>query len=304
MAEDSKDGAKVEKDDEASWSSDVARNISRNKYLIKFKEFDKQQRPSLAQIEPEHTEKAPSIQSPDEQVGSSSSALATTDEVTNTMKLEAEAEETKEAPKASAPDCDKKKPAGIDVKPKKKKTTTPKEAAISGPVADDPAKPDEEQPVEPIELKKKTPSGGNKKVPVKRRNVKLKLKPIGTNKKSDVQLDGQKVEAPLKAVSDTKTSKFDETKETGAARLVGQPPGTEADQVRVDIVEKANAENERPKKSTVKSSGAAKKPAPTEPIGTTKRIKFREYKYDDFNFLSVLGHGGWGFVSYTANLMT
>lgn len=27
-----------------------------------------------------------------------------------------------------------------------------------------------------------------------------------------------------------------------------------------------------------------------------KRIRFREYKYDDFNFLSVLGHGGWGFV--------
>lgn len=27
-----------------------------------------------------------------------------------------------------------------------------------------------------------------------------------------------------------------------------------------------------------------------------KRIRFREYNYDDFNFLSVLGHGGWGFV--------
>lgn len=28
-----------------------------------------------------------------------------------------------------------------------------------------------------------------------------------------------------------------------------------------------------------------------------KRIRFREYKLEDFDFLSVLGHGGWGFVS-------
>lgn len=31
--------------------------------------------------------------------------------------------------------------------------------------------------------------------------------------------------------------------------------------------------------------------------GASKRIRFREYHIDDFNFLSVLGHGGWGFVS-------
>lgn len=34
----------------------------------------------------------------------------------------------------------------------------------------------------------------------------------------------------------------------------------------------------------------------TPPIKENKRIRFRNYNLEDFNFLSVLGHGGWGFV--------
>ena len=41
QAEDSKQAKKLEGDENDDWSRDVARNISRNKYLIKFREFDK-----------------------------------------------------------------------------------------------------------------------------------------------------------------------------------------------------------------------------------------------------------------------
>lgn len=45
-------------------------------------------------------------------------------------------------------------------------------------------------------------------------------------------------------------------------------------------------------------------PIPTtvkEPVVAEKRIRFRQYGFEDFDFLSVLGHGGWGFVSTSIN---
>lgn len=57
----------------------------------------------------------------------------------------------------------------------------------------------------------------------------------------------------------------------------------------------ANEVQERPADASLDKSNSSESVA-SRARQVNKRIKFREYNLDDFNFLSVLGHGGWGFV--------
>lgn len=344
----------------ADWSSDIGRNISRNKYLIKFREIDKQARSSsppdieatiqLPAPEPplkpvdcllQQNEPPPEPKTAEPVVVVAAAAV---------QEKVASSKESEKADKvvAACPEVEKK--SGDKKKPK------PEEMRLAV---------DEEQPVKKAPLKKE------------KKNVKLRLRPVGTlaakaaeveasttttiiDKKLDrgevVALDNkvtsqqlpsdqpkhEKAEEKRPAKSKEKEDKENRVEKEGEVltpkkdrAATGKPSQQSPDvtttataKVKTRKRTKKEADDSQKTDSKIKpsSKGAASERAGLEPEAKSKppppppsrqeqvevaatiaspvsspkkapsRIRFREYNYDDFNFLTVLGHGGWGFV--------
>lgn len=215
--------------EDESWSSDVARNISRNKYLIKFREFDHRKAPQAdSETQQEVAEEPPS----------ESEKTVLPDE--EKMRLLARAEN---------------EPPPVHDQVQNEIQTT---ELTWDPAASEPSK-----------------------VPIKeRRNIKPKIKNLRAEAEKTgagyASTDGVarvkrviKRKAPL--VSSQEKQESSESQES-LAKTRQPEPQVQADAQPIVRVDSGDLE---------------------------KRIRFRQYSLDDFNFLTVLGHGGWGFVSIT-----
>lgn len=162
------------REDEASWSADVARNISRNKYLIKFRELDK--RHSLVSPDEQELEKSRGTEPVGEQAGEGTRLKVS-------EKLEEESRETRrvenlEESEMRIPKLDQDVPTQVKLAEKKppseklkaKKTSEVKEINKTQPI-EDCDKIDQGQTVKPTTGTTST----KRKVPAKR-NIKLRIK--------------------------------------------------------------------------------------------------------------------------------
>lgn len=294
--------------EERDWSSDVARNISRNKYLIKFREFDKP-RSSIV---------------PDKEI-----ELPLDDE----KKFE-----TSEGPNISV--TVKLEETNMRVPPVDSQISTTgllsaKLDAKNEPIEEDSGRSDQ------VDKCDKTPEATNStkvnlnkdvqeatrktKAPKEKRNIKLKIK----NVKPDQTATGldEKVAGESPALAAKKNTDEESPKEAPAEaapptkakvkRLIKKTPPADGElkselrakdsllttkklsDRKVLSLKQLNLKETRKESSAQESGPAASLSSPKSADSTdstNKRIRFREYNYGDFNFLSVLGHGGWGFV--------
>lgn len=323
--------------EQVDWSSDVARNISRNKYLIKFKEFDKR-----ASIAPEsdivlpldQTEASkqfekrdgPNIcvtvklpKEPDLQLDDSQMRLPPVSERTASESIVAcERQESLEIA-SKKDDCDEPLKKVKDGEAKKAKV--PKErrniklkiknvnpvkvdqvsvaaAATTNEAVDQAmsvvSKLNRKQPatVGDSHEKLKDPAASPPKTKVKRVVKSSKLandssEPNGDSRKA-TQNTVEEPKSELKAKDSLLTKKSSGRKILGSKQLnlKSSPEATN---------EARDSKPETTTTASVKKSDLSSDSLNSQAVN--KRIKFREYSHDDFNFLSVLGHGGWGFVS-------
>lgn len=356
-----------ESEAEQNWSSDVARNISRNKYLIKFREFDKG-RPSLVpEPEPDRLETPTVCLSSEETKNRRKFETQEGPNISVTVKLatneEAAAASMRLPPVESQVDkqgedcadleladdslvvsknldeCDKQTTTEETSKDTRevRKVKVPKEkrniklriknlnplkasddqnvvagAAIAGAG-------DEDQPTASVKLaKKKAPvSGESKKADTLKdaaaTPTKTKVKrPVKSGRKksepsepsTSAPTDGQnplvaEPKSELKAKDSLLTKRLSDRKVLSPKQLNFNSSSFETSNEttagggakEVDPISKITT-------PTTGSSDDHSSPKSADPTRrANKRIRFREYNYQDFNFLSVLGHGGWGFVS-------
>ena len=281
------------KQSDESWSSDVARNISRNKYLIKFREFDKQ-RPSLAEIEPDWTPEA-------------------------AKASESAAPETAAEPRAADLGADDDKRAPLE------DSHRPEEAGrAEGQQVCDRETTDKTQAGDQTGCQaapERQAKGPAKRPVIKKRNVKVKLKPVASSggestsgqqapETGTVQTEPAKVKRAAKAGG--KSNKQTGDQQESDAKQAASNRKVLAAKQESETRELSNSERVR---EVLRIDLAASNKQPIQQVpapaagsgnggssgGGGKRIRFREYHYDDFNFLTVLGHGGWGFVSRLAS---
>lgn len=227
--------------EDESWSSDVARNISRNKYLIKFREFDK---PRASLVEPVQ-EKL--VDSEEPVLVASVEALAETQEPEE-MKLPSSRDDSWQ------PD------SVVDDQSFKKQDTQTTGQLLWEAVADEPTR---------VQAKE-------------RRNIRPKIKNLRAD--AGKAAGGETgVEVKVKRVIKKKNAL------TGAV----EKPLPSEQELKATLVD-----HHGDGQLNAKASDELMKVADEElETDAEKRIRFRQYNLDDFNFLTVLGHGGWGFVS-------
>jgi hypothetical protein len=346
------------------WSSDVGRNISRNKYLIKFREIDKSTATGRRSVDVEATirlvddsSRAPSSER--QGAGLESVAAAATNESLSVVVDLAKSSTCTEDARKELPPLPASKIAGAE----KKRDINNKSDEMRLVTNDD-------------QLVRKVQTNKDKK------NVKLRLRPVGAkradkpeattlttttvdkpaagkeqtatpgeqqtatqavakvkrvakvpkedkeNQRSDKEgarpttkpaSDGTKLETeskPPSAGKTTETAKVAVTKKrTKKEALAAKPADDESQQgeptsgsgAELGKLGQKPAEASSQKAAAInlvdgpaaatrtKTSCAGDAPV-TPKKAAPARIRFREYHYDDFNFLTVLGHGGWGFV--------
>lgn len=349
------------KSEEITWQADVGRNISRNKYIIKFRERDdRQQQPVVASDIKLDSDKQAEPGNGQEPVTSGE---------TTTMRIKVIEPEPEPEPEPvtliEAPSS-KEQPKLLD-------EDVSNQAQVAA-------------------------SGANKKKPPKeRRNIKLKIKSVNVSSQqqgqanevcverqtlaaaapSDTAETPDQLSSPVQQPSDSDASPQGQpAKATRAKRLVPKaasktakatsPVSVSASETDLSsasktpespdtkpatrLVKKKPASSKSGQSDSAGATPEAKKLArPTrrkasttvdttttttscqEPVATeqaeaadisedqqqqqqqrpvvvpsvavaNKRVRFRNYYIDDFDFVSVLGHGGWGFVSIVTNL--
>lgn len=337
-----------------SWQSDVARNISRNKYLIKFREIDKRASPAPIQLtnrveKPQPDE--PKNERPEQQETKAEKVEepAKKESLSKSMKVPvvvpALVERLEEKPSLA------RSPKPIEGSPERPASLTQIGDSIGKQADCDSRANHQQSPAasNEAELSPEANKSVKKKAPREKKNIKLKIKSLN---KSGQEMEGeQRTISKAKKVASPDVSPNDTspTIKAKAKRLVKTSKRSEGDQVapgeqkssvkaRVKTSEKTRKTNDpqktdlpRPvemadpveKRPTAATNNKlalsdASKPDKVEPRRTkqeaaeqekqalaspeaganaNRRIRFREYHIEDFNFLSVLGHGGWGFVS-------
>lgn len=117
----------------------------------------------------------------------------------------------------------------------------------------------------------------------------------GTKKNKKIGENRKKASAKVDKSSEEQKA-TNEQQQTASEPAIGAhvvERGEKDEQAAPSVVEKS------PDSSCATQTSAVNLFAPDSnaSASTNKRIRFREYHFEDFNFLSVLGHGGWGFVS-------
>lgn len=132
------------------------------------------------------------------------------------------------------------------------------------------------------------------KVPKKNLDISESKLDKQENKLQTKGLTSAESKSKVKNVISKESSANQATKESGTTKEDTMKSST-ADQVSLQRPQ----ESVKATKESESGSGAAlaQSSPPAIRSGKDTRIRFRNYNLDDFNFLSVLGHGGWGFVS-------
>lgn len=313
--------ARGEHQDEQTWSADVSRNISRNKYLIKFRE---RQAPAKSSGEQEVREEEPA--------GGKAEGAADFEESESVCPpvVVGQSETADGAMKIPVAE----EPPELQVEKTNKVLAT--KQADSGR--------DEVQRREVCDIGEALGGEREMRAPREGKNIKLKIKKVNASSKDPkavADAGSESRAAPAKQQTNKKASPKQSpeikssdtpTKTTKATKLATkssknanasmeketkQPSERKSELImgedrRIEQSDDPNqcqkaklddkrvladrTENEQNLANQVAEAQESNK-QPIESSGLNKRIRFREYKFEDFNFLSVLGHGGWGFVS-------
>lgn len=286
---------------EENW--DVGRNISRNKYLIKFREFDKRKDSSAELTKRVVTPDEPPIEpkvEPERESVQQEKVVVLEVEPEEKVKVESVGEEVDLGEVLES----------VEAEPvmKIESTVTTSELPAELPKPDEPLRPKAAPDICDADASKSVES----KQPRARRNMKLKIKTRSNAPESDENADLAATktkakrtppESPVVLVKPAAREKAkDKTlKKVGSSKKVKATTAVEAEPQRkalkeVQPVVAANQDAKDVVTETAEQSKDPKPPVTQPPTTVNKRIRCREYNLDDFDFISVLGHGGWGFV--------
>lgn len=335
-----------------SWQSDVARNISRNKYLIKFREIDKRPSPTPIQLtnrveKPKPEESKVERPAQHETKAEKVEERAKEETVSKSMKVPvvvpALVERLEEKPSPT------RSPRSIEDSPERPKFLPQIRSSIGKQAECESRANHQTAPAAPseAELSPEASKSVKKKVPREKKNIKLKIKSLN---KSNQEAEGERrttskakkaaspdvspndtsptvktkvkrvvktskqgeenqaasgeAKSSLKVKTSEKTRKSTETQKTDLPRpaeiadpVEKRPTAVTNNKLTLSEASKLNKVETRQSKQEPVEQEKPALASPEAGANTNRRIRFREYHIEDFNFLSVLGHGGWGFVS-------
>lgn len=268
--------------DEDHWSSDLTRNISRNKYIIKFRE--QEIKPSV-EVSWDLDQTATQRKKPTNVDAKISNVT------TPKLKEEKQQEQPDNCGLLKVVQNEEQQKEGnkqSDILLTLSQVKIPKENS-----SEPEPKKENKKNVRNLKIKVKNPQQQLAKTDGQDSKLKSALGEINGNNNKTKELKSELVVKDSTATNEKsgkKTAKKStEEKVKPSKTKLKSPRPTDGELEKKFSSDKKLVQPDPPKE--------LKKDDSTVLENDTKRIRFREYCFEDFDFVSVLGHGGWGFVS-------